>query len=68
MFFVKERKIQLMMENPHAAFRDMMGIVANKWREISDKEREHYEALAEKDKVRHEEEKAVWMDYLRYNP
>lgn len=68
MLFVKERKMQLMQENPHSGFKDMMGIVASRWRELSADDRRYFEQLAEKDRIRHDEEKAIWADHLRVNP
>jgi hypothetical protein len=57
-----------MQQNPTASFKDMMGIVANKWREMGAEERRYFEQLADRDRGRHDEEKNVWIDYLKQNP
>jgi len=45
-----------MKEHPGTQFMDVMRILADKWKTLSDFEKEKYTALAEKDKLRYKEE------------
>ena len=46
MIFVKDRKVSLMAENPTTSFRDMMQLVAERWRALTPEEKYHYEKKA----------------------
>ncbi len=68
MLFVKERKYELMVENPSMPFGKMMQIVAERWRALSDEERVYFQQKAEEDKLRHNKEVDIWNNHIRHNP
>jgi len=68
MIFVKDRKLALMAENPSTSFRDMMQLVAERWRALTPEEKYHYEKKAQIDKERHAREMEVWNNHLKENP
>ena len=65
MLFVKERKYELMNEFPQLAFGKMMQLVAERWKNLSDKEREYFNQRSEEDKVRHLKEVEVWNSHVQ---
>ena len=68
MLFVKERKYELMAENPSMAFGKMMQLVAERWKTLDPKEREYFNMRSDEDKVRHQREMEVWNNHCMQNP
>jgi len=58
-FFVAEQRPIFMNQNPDASFKDIAGLVAAKWRSLTDEEKKPYNEKAAKDRVRFEHEKAL---------
>jgi hypothetical protein len=58
-FFCKNQRSILKDENSQLSTNDITSLLAKRWRELSEKDRQPYTKLAEKDKVRYEEEKAL---------
>jgi hypothetical protein len=68
LIFVREKRSAIFKENPTTPFREMMGVIANRYREMSSQDREVFDQMAEKDRIRNEKEKGIWVDYLKHNP
>lgn len=45
-----------------------MTTVAERWRQLSEEDREIFNRKAEQDKVRHQGEQAVWAEHLKEYP
>ncbi len=58
--FIKERKETLTKENPEIHSLEMIKIIANEWKELSDEKKKPYYERAEADKKRYEAEIAAF--------
>jgi hypothetical protein len=54
MYYASEKRSVVVAENPDAGFGEVGRILGTWWRECSDDERERYEDLAKRDKIRYE--------------
>ena len=55
-YFCKEKGAELRKQNPSLIFHDFWAILADKWKNLNEKEKKVYEQLSEKDKKRYERE------------
>ncbi|KAL7267762.1 Non-histone chromosomal protein 6 [Rhizina undulata] len=60
MFFANEQRENVRAENPGIAFGQVGKVLGERWKALSDKQRQPYEAKAAADKKRYEDEKAVY--------
>ena len=58
-FYTKDRRAQIQSDNPKASFGEISKIVAQKWRELSDKELSKYTKMETEDKERYSRERDV---------
>ena len=68
MIYVKERKYEIMRDNPSLAFANVMQAVADKWRTLSEEEKLYYNSKADEDKQRYQNEMDQWNKHLENNP
>jgi hypothetical protein len=68
MIYVKERKFEIMRDNPQLAFANVMQAVADKWRTLSEEERLYYTSKADEDKQRYAIEMELWNQHLSNDP
>jgi len=61
MFFANEQRDNVRNENPGIAFGQVGKVLGERWKALSDKQRQPYEAKAAADKKRYEEEKAAYQ-------
>ena len=66
MFFANEQRDQVREENPGISFGQVGKVLGDKWKALSEKQRQPYEAKAAADKKRYEEEKAKYN--VSYGP
>jgi hypothetical protein len=57
----------MMAERPNVPFKEMMGIVATTWKELTPEEKQLYERLSQIDKVRHDRQVVEFNAYLENN-
>ncbi|MCJ1357145.1 MAG: Non-histone chromosomal protein 6 [Icmadophila ericetorum] len=57
MFFANEQRDNVREENPGISFGQVGKVLGEKWKALSTKQREPYEAKAKQDKARYESEK-----------
>jgi len=62
MFFANEQRENVRTENPGIAFGQVGKVLGERWKALSDKQRQPYEAKAAADKKRYEDEKAVYNE------
>ncbi|EPZ36196.1 High mobility group (HMG) box domain-containing protein [Rozella allomycis CSF55] len=55
-YFVSDMRAKIKAENPSASFTEVGKLVGQKWTSLSSTEKEKYEELARKDKIRYERE------------
>jgi len=60
MFFANEQRDSVRDENPGITFGQVGKILGERWKALSDKQRGPYEAKAQADKKRYEDEKAAY--------
>ncbi|KAL8805804.1 MAG: hypothetical protein Q9182_001716 [Xanthomendoza sp. 2 TL-2023] len=60
MFFANDNRETVREENPGISFGQVGKVLGEKWKALSAKQREPYEAKAKKDKERYETEKAAY--------
>ncbi|KAJ9663153.1 Non-histone chromosomal protein 6 [Neophaeococcomyces mojaviensis] len=60
MFFANEMRDQVREENPGISFGQVGKVLGDRWKALSEKQRQPYEAKAATDKKRYEEEKAKY--------
>jgi hypothetical protein len=60
MFFANEQRDNVREENPGISFGQVGKVLGDKWKALSEKQREPYEKKAAADKKRYEEEKAKY--------
>jgi hypothetical protein len=60
MFFANEQRDTVREENPGISFGQVGKVLGDKWKALSEKQREPYEKKAAADKKRYEEEKAKY--------
>ncbi|KAH0832509.1 non-histone chromosomal protein 6 [Fonsecaea monophora] len=60
MFFANEQRENVREENPGISFGQVGKVLGDKWKALSDKQREPYEKKAAADKKRYEDEKAKY--------
>ncbi|CDW79573.1 high mobility group protein homolog tdp- [Stylonychia lemnae] len=56
LFFVKENRARVGLENPGKSFKEIMSQMSILWSALGQDEKKRYEVLAGQDKVRHEQE------------
>lgn len=61
MFFANEQRENVRAENPGIAFGQVGKVLGERWKALSQKQRDPYEAKAAADKKRYEDEKAVYQ-------
>ncbi|KAI5788403.1 Non-histone chromosomal protein 6 [Geopyxis carbonaria] len=61
MFFANEQRDNVRNENPGIAFGQVGKVLGERWKALSDKQRQPYEAKAAADKKRYEDEKAAYQ-------
>jgi len=61
MFFANEQRENVRAENPGIAFGQVGKVLGERWKALSDKQRQPYEAKAIADKKRYEDEKAAYQ-------
>jgi hypothetical protein len=59
-YYVQEMRPQLQKENPEMSFGDLGKELGKQWKVISAEEKAKFEAMAKKDKTRHERETAAY--------
>jgi len=64
MFFANEQRENVRNENPGIAFGQVGKVLGERWKALSEKQRQPYEAKAAADKKRYEDEKAAYQDQL----
>lgn len=60
MFFANEQRDTVREENPGISFGQVGKVLGDRWKALSEKQRQPYEAKAAQDKKRYEEEKAKY--------
>ncbi|KAL6706586.1 Non-histone chromosomal protein 6 [Coniothyrium glycines] len=60
MFFANEQREKVREDNPGIKFGEVGKVLGEKWKGLSEKQRQPYEAKAATDKKRYEEEKAAY--------
>ncbi|KIW12515.1 non-histone chromosomal protein 6 [Exophiala spinifera] len=60
MFFANEQRENVREENPGISFGQVGKVLGDKWKALSEKQREPYEKKAAADKKRYEDEKAKY--------
>jgi len=60
MFFANEQRENVRTENPGIAFGQVGKVLGERWKALSEKQRQPYEAKAIADKKRYEDEKAAY--------
>ncbi|KAK3059804.1 Non-histone chromosomal protein 6 [Coniosporium uncinatum] len=60
MFFANDQRDKVREDNPGIKFGEVGKMLGEKWKELSDKDKEPYEAKAKADKQRYEDEKAAY--------
>lgn len=60
MFFANEQRPNVIAENANISFGQVGKILGERWKALSEKQRQPYEAKAAADKKRYEEEKAAY--------
>ncbi|KAG0638550.1 high mobility group box domain-containing protein [Tuber brumale] len=60
MFFANEQRENVRNDNPGIAFGQVGKVLGERWKALSEKQRQPYEAKAAADKKRYEEEKAAY--------
>jgi len=60
MFFANEQRENVRSENPGIAFGQVGKVLGERWKALSEKQRQPYEAKAATDKKRYEDEKAAY--------
>ncbi|KAA6407888.1 MAG: hypothetical protein FRX48_08239 [Lasallia pustulata] len=60
MFFANEQRDNVREENPGISFGQVGKVLGERWKALNTKQREPYEAKAQADKKRYEEEKATY--------
>jgi len=61
MFFANEQRENVRAENPGIAFGQVGKVLGERWKALSQKQRDPYEAKAAADKKRYEDEKAAYQ-------
>lgn len=61
MFFANEQRDSVRAENPGIAFGQVGKVLGERWKALSEKQRQPYEAKAAADKKRYENEKAAYQ-------
>ncbi|PWN49872.1 hypothetical protein IE53DRAFT_387883 [Violaceomyces palustris] len=61
MFFSQDHRDRVKADNPDAGFGDVGRLLGAKWKEMSDAEKKPYNDMANRDKVRAEQEKAAYQ-------
>lgn len=61
MFFANEQRENVRAENPGIAFGQVGKVLGERWKALTDKQRQPYEAKAQADKKRYEDEKAAYQ-------
>jgi len=61
MFFANEQRENVRSENPGIAFGQVGKLLGERWKALSPKQRDPYEAKAATDKKRYEDEKAAYQ-------
>jgi hypothetical protein len=59
-YYVQEMRPQLQKDNPEMSFGDLGKELGKQWKVISGEEKAKFEAMAKKDKARHERETAAY--------
>lgn len=59
-FFTNKHREETKKANPEASITDLSKLMGAKWKSLTDAEKEPYQKMAEKDKVRYKKEKATW--------
>ena len=57
MYFAKENRADIKDKNPNATFAELAGLVSRDWKELTEDGKKPYQAMADKDKQRYQEEK-----------
>lgn len=60
MFFANDQRDTVREENPGITFGQVGKVLGDKWKALTDKQKQPYEAKAAADKKRYEEEKAKY--------
>ncbi|KAF2432839.1 hypothetical protein EJ08DRAFT_647932 [Tothia fuscella] len=60
MFFANDNRDKVREDNPGIKFGEVGKMLGEKWKELTDKDKEPYDAKAKADKERYEREKAVY--------
>eukprot|EP00730_Choanoeca_flexa_P016105 TRINITY_DN7546_c0_g1_i3.p1 TRINITY_DN7546_c0_g1~~TRINITY_DN7546_c0_g1_i3.p1 ORF type:complete len:327 (+),score=83.13 TRINITY_DN7546_c0_g1_i3:2-982(+) len=60
-FFMSENRSRVANENPRLASKDIVRMVAAEWRSAIPELKQKYQAKADQDRVRHDQEYAVWI-------
>ncbi|KAL0634338.1 Non-histone chromosomal protein 6 [Maublancomyces gigas] len=68
MFFANEQRENVRSENPGIAFGQVGKVLGERWKALSDKQRQPYEAKAAADKKRYEDEKAAYNEEQAAGP
>lgn len=61
MFFANEQRDCVRLEHPGIAFGQVGKVLGERWKALSEKQRQPYEAKAAADKKRYEDEKAAYQ-------
>jgi len=62
MFFANEQRENVRSENPGIAFGQVGKVLGERWKALSEKQRQPYEAKAAADKKRYEDEKTAYQN------
>ncbi|KAF1982293.1 Non-histone chromosomal protein 6 [Aulographum hederae CBS 113979] len=60
MFFANDQRDKVREDHPGIKFGEVGKMLGEKWKELTDKDKEPYEAKAKADKKRYEDEKAAY--------
>ncbi len=65
LFFVKEKRAQIGIDNPGKTFKELMNITSQTWANMPPNDKARYEQMAVSDRKRHEEESRLYHEALK---
>ena len=68
LIYVKERKNDMMKDQPNLTFKEMMQFVSKCWKELPPEERAYFDQKAEVDRERHDRQVREYNTWCAQNP